>query len=193
MAGHARYTALLDACVLYPITIADALLSLSCSGLFAAKWTRQIEDEWVRNLEKARPDLTGKLGRRVEAMRRAAPDWEVAEEQYGALMPCLTLPDQNDIHVLAAAIAGHADCIVTKNLKDYPKALLAMHGIEVIHPDDFMVMQLDLDAVAGLTALKDMRNRRKAPPYTPEAFAQLFERCELFSTALRMREAAALI
>ena len=193
MAGHARYTALLDACVLYPITIADALLSLSCSGLFAAKWTKEIESEWARNLEKARPELAGRLGRRLAGMRAAAPDWEVAEEQYAALVPCLTLPDPNDVHVLAAAIAGHADCIVTKNLKDFPADVLSKHGIEVIHPDDFIVMQLDLDAVAGLTALKDMRQRRKAPPYTAEEFAQLFDRCELFSTAQRMLEAAALI
>lgn len=37
MAGHARYTALLDACVLYPVALSDALMSLAVTGLFAAK------------------------------------------------------------------------------------------------------------------------------------------------------------
>lgn len=45
MAGHARYTALLDACVLFPIAMTGALMSLATTGLFAAKWTRRIEDE----------------------------------------------------------------------------------------------------------------------------------------------------
>ena len=36
MAGHARYTAVLDACVLYSIAVTDALMSLATAGLFAA-------------------------------------------------------------------------------------------------------------------------------------------------------------
>ena len=61
MAGHARYTALLDACVLYPMAMADALMSLATAGLFAAKWTTRIEAEWIRSLEENRPDLQGRL------------------------------------------------------------------------------------------------------------------------------------
>ena len=53
MAGHARYTALLDACVLYPLAMTDALLSLATTGFFAAKWTTRIEGEWIRALERA--------------------------------------------------------------------------------------------------------------------------------------------
>ena len=45
MAGHARYTVVLDACVLYSIVMTDALLSLATAGLFAAKWTTRIEQE----------------------------------------------------------------------------------------------------------------------------------------------------
>lgn len=55
MAGHVRYTALLAACVLYPTTIADALVSLAVTGLFAAKWTLSIEDEWLRNVLSSDP------------------------------------------------------------------------------------------------------------------------------------------
>ena len=47
MAGHARYTALLDACVLPPMAMADALMSLASTGIFAASWTRAIEAEWI--------------------------------------------------------------------------------------------------------------------------------------------------
>jgi hypothetical protein len=101
MAGHARYTALLDACVLYPLAMADALMSLATAGFFAAKWTTRIEDEWIRSLEKERPELVGKLGVRRDSMRDAIPDWEVPETAWSAITRGLELPDPNDVHVLA--------------------------------------------------------------------------------------------
>ncbi len=61
MAGHARYTALLDACVIYSQATIDALLSLAVVDAYAAKWTRRIEDEWISSLEMNRPDLAGRL------------------------------------------------------------------------------------------------------------------------------------
>lgn len=129
MAGHARYTALLDACVLYPLAMTDALMSLATAGFFAAKWTPRIEDEWIRSLEKQRPDLVGKLGVRRDSMRDAIPDWEVPETAWASLARGIQLPDTDDAHVLAAAIAGHADCIVTSNLKDFPSAVLLEYGM----------------------------------------------------------------
>jgi hypothetical protein len=45
MAGHARYTAILDACVLFPAPVADALMGLHSAGLFAAQWSERIDDE----------------------------------------------------------------------------------------------------------------------------------------------------
>ena len=85
MAGHARYTALLDACVLYPLAMTDALMSLATAGFFAAKWTTRIEEEWIRSLEKQRPGLVGKLGIRRDSMRDAIPDWEVPETAWSAI------------------------------------------------------------------------------------------------------------
>jgi hypothetical protein len=79
MAGNARYTAVLDACVLYQLAIADSLMSIAVTGLFAAKWTTKIEEEWVRSLEKDRPELKGRLGSRRDDMREAVPDWEISE------------------------------------------------------------------------------------------------------------------
>lgn len=194
MAGHPRYTAVLDACVLYPVTVADVLLSLATASLFAAKWTQQIEQEWLTNLNAARPDIgMPRLNLRRDAMRRAIPDWEVVAESYECLIPALTLPDPDDCHVLAAAIAGHADCVVTSNVRDFPEPSMARHGIEVIHPDDFIVMQLELDTVVGLAAMKAMRARYTNPALLPEEFADRLERCGLILTSEKMREAIALI
>jgi predicted nucleic acid-binding protein len=193
MAGHARYTALLDACVLFPIAMTDALMSLATTGLFAAKWTRRIEDEWIAALERHRPDLKGKLGVRRDAMRDAVPDWQVPDAAWRELQPSLTLPDPNDTHVLAAAIAGHADCIVTTNLRDFPVEVVSAYGIDVIDPDRFIVQQWDLNTLICVAAFKHMRARWKKPEATAEDFACAFERGGLPATAWRMREAAELI
>lgn len=166
MAGHARYTALLDACVLYPLAMTDALMSLATAGFFAAKWSTRIEDEWVRALEKQRPELIGKLGVRRDSMRDAVPDWEVPEAAWSAITREIELPDPNDVHVLAAAIAGHADCIVTSNLKDFPNSILLKFGIEAIDPDTFIINQWDLDPVNAIAhssgCVRGVKNRNPA-------------------------------
>jgi predicted nucleic acid-binding protein len=193
MAGHARYTALLDACVLYPMAMADALMSLATAGLFAAKWTTRIEAEWIRSLEENRPDLQGRLDYRREQMREAVPDWEVDEQAWTICARGLELPDPDDVHVLASALAGHADCIVTANLKDFPAEVVAQLGIEVIHPDQFIVAQWDLDQLVAVAAFKRMRARWKQPQASAEDFAAAMERGGLPATAQRLREAAELI
>ncbi len=74
MAGSSRYTAILDANVLYPVALSDLLLSLATEDIFHARWTAEIHDEWIRNLLKARPDLDGKIQQRAAVMNRAIPD-----------------------------------------------------------------------------------------------------------------------
>jgi predicted nucleic acid-binding protein len=63
---------------------------------------------------------------------------------YQNLSESLVLPDPKDRYVLAAAIVGQADAIVTFNLDDFPEDILRPYAIEAIHPDDFLVCQFDL-------------------------------------------------
>lgn len=193
MAGHARYTALLDACVLYPLAMTDSLLSLATAGFFSAKWTTRIELEWIRSIERQRPDLVGKLDVRRDSMRLAILDWEVPEPAWASLAQEIQLPDPDDTHVLAAAIAGHADCIVTSNLKDFPSTVLDVFGIEAIDPDTFIINQWDLDPVNAIAAFKRMRARRQKPQSSPEDFAYALELGGLPTTAQRLRAASELI
>jgi hypothetical protein len=84
-------------------------------------------------------------------------------ENYQYLTPTLDLPDPGDRHVLAAAIVGHADAIVTFNLKDFPEARVSQHLIEVLHPDDFLVAQYDLDQIRMLRVIKACRTKLRNP------------------------------
>lgn len=78
MAGSARYTALLDANVLYPQLLRDTLLSLAVDGLYHARWSAQIHDEWTRHLIADRPELADKISGVVELMNQSVPDCLVA-------------------------------------------------------------------------------------------------------------------
>lgn len=193
MAGNASYTAVLDACVLYQLAIADALMSIAVTGLFAAKWTTKIEEEWIGSLEKDRPELRGRLRNRRDDMREAVPDWEISEAAWASIAHSLNLPDPNDVHVLAAAIAGHADCIITRNHQDFPASIMSVHGIDILDPDQFIVNQWDLENVPVMAAFKGMRARRQKPAESVEDFARTLEKNGLPATAQKIREAAALI
>jgi predicted nucleic acid-binding protein len=175
------------------MAMADALMSLAVDGLYAAKWTRRIETEWMTSLALRRPDLDGKLVHRRDQMRAVVPDWEVQERAWRTKVNGLVLPDPDDVHVLAAAVAAHAACIVTANLRDFPASILDPMKIDVIHPDAFIVALWDLDAAAAAAAFKRMRTRWKKPEATAEDFAAAMERGGLPATARRLRESAALI
>lgn len=194
MAGHVRYTALLDARVLVPAATTAALMSLTAAGIYAAKWSTRIELELRQVFLRNRQDISeDALNRRLQLMRCAAIDWEVPEVAWLPISHGLKLPDQNDIHVLAAAIAGHADCIVTSNLRDFPPELVASHGIETIHPDTFVANQWDLDPIAAAAVFTQMRARRRKPEESALEFALTLERNGLVATAERLKRAAELI
>ena len=93
-------------------------------------------------------------------------------EDYGALIPSLTLPDKDDRHVLAAAIRAGADAIVTFNLDDFPQERLDPFNIEVQHPDRFVNNQLSLHKLTALTAIKKMRARWTQPARSAEELIQ---------------------
>src|SRR5207248_1050362 len=149
----ADFTALFDACVLYPAPLRDLLLNLALTGLFQARWTEAIHEEWISSLLAERKDLAReKLERTKQKMNEAVEDCLIAD--YEGLIPSINLPDENDRHVVAAAIRGRCDVIVTSNLKHFPAKSLEPYGIEAWHPDQFVAHLLELDAGRVYAAVK---------------------------------------
>ncbi len=181
-----RYTVVLDACVLYPAPLRDLLLRLSITGLFSAKWTDQIHDEWIKNLLETRPELKNKLPRTRELMDQAVPDSLVTG--YESLIGSLELPDANDRHVLAAAIRAGAQAIITFNLKDFPGDALTQYGIEAMHPDAFIEHQLDLREGEVIATAKQHRASLKNPPKTADEYIETMAAQGLAISADRLRE-----
>jgi hypothetical protein len=139
----ATFIAFFDANVLYPAELRSLLMYLALIGVFRARWSDDVHEEWITNLLMNRPDLTRhQLERTRQLMDKAAIDALVTG--YESLIPGLTLPDEGDRHVLAAAIRAGASVIVTMNLKDFPPEALQEFDIEPQHPDEFILHLIDL-------------------------------------------------
>lgn len=159
------YTVVYDACVLYPAPLRSLLMYLAMTGIYRARWTNDIHEEWMRNVVKDYPGITrGHVERIRDLMNVHVLDCLVTG--YESLIPSLTLPDPNDRHVLAAAMRCGADVIVTSNLKDFPDEALKPFGIEAQEPDDFLIYQLDLAPNVLCAAAKSHRESLKNPPHT---------------------------
>ena len=138
---------------LTPALMRDVLLQLATTGIFRVKWSEDIHREWIQALMRKEPNRNrAALERTRSLMDRATPGCLVTG--YTSLIPFPVLPDPNDRHVLAAAIVGRCDVIVTQNQKDFPKEALEPFGIETRHPDEFLCSWLALAPELFCSALR---------------------------------------
>lgn len=172
------YTVIFDACVMYPAPLRSYLLYLANTGLFRARWTHQIHDEWIRNLLKNNPQLdANKLERTKALINQHVPDCLI--EGYESLIAGILLPDEDDRHVVAAAIKGQAESIITFNIKDFPLNQLEPLGLTAIHPDEFLSDMFELNASACVKAAQQQRQSLKKPPMSSEEFLECLQRQRL--------------
>lgn len=153
----------IDACVLIPINLCDLILRLAEAEIFNPLWTDEILEEVERNLVAQIGIPRDKAARRVRFMADAFPD--AAVNGYQSLVEAMTC-DSKDRHVLAGAIRSNADLLVTANLKDFPPESTAHYDIEVVHPDVFLLDQLDLYGIETLQVIRETAERRNRPPDT---------------------------
>lgn len=166
---------LLDANVLYPAALRSVLVYLATTGLFRARWSVTIHEEWIRSVLAKRPDLTRPQLEQVrDLMIKAIPDSMVFGAEF--LVDHIELPDPNDRHVLAAALQGKAERIITFNLKDFPDAALLPYGCLAQHPDDFIVELLEENFALVAATLEKDRQHYLNPPYTLEEYRALLKK-----------------
>ncbi|MCA8880680.1 MAG: PIN domain-containing protein [Rhodobacteraceae bacterium] len=135
--------ALLDACVLYPTVLRSVLTGCAARGLFQPLWSARILEEWRRAVLRTHPEQAGQIAAEIAQLSAGFAGAEISPAPD--LEAVLSLPDPSDRHVLAGAIAGGADLVVTLNLTDFPGRTLARHGLRPSHPDAFL-MELAADA-----------------------------------------------
>jgi predicted nucleic acid-binding protein len=144
----------LDACVLYPTVMREVLLAAAKAGLYVPLWSDRILEEWAR--AAARHDPIQEVQARGE-IAMLATYWPKARiTANDGLTARLWLPDPADIHVLATAIAGHADGIVTMNAKDFPRNILAEEGLTRADPDTLLLSFFEAQPEAMRNAAEDV-------------------------------------
>ncbi|WP_066366806.1 PIN domain-containing protein [Herbidospora mongoliensis] len=155
------FSAILDACVLYPNVLRDTLLRVAEASAYQPLWSERI-------LAEARKALIGKglpepnVKRTLSFMRAAFPEamvegWEPLEESMGNHV--------KDRHVLAAAVRGHAEVIVTFNLRDFTPTACEAWDVEAQHPDTFLLYELELAPAVILNVLEEQAAATGKPPY----------------------------
>lgn len=180
MIHSVRFTCVLDTNVIYPLWIRDLLLWFAHHDLYTPKWSKHIFDEWYEVM--IRKGVTeDEANRRTGIINEAFPDAFV--ENYEPLIPTLSLPDDKDNHVLAAAIKTNANLIVTNNLKHFPKEYIAGFGLTAKNADNFFTDIIDLNHEASTMAFKDLVLNKKNPPFDEYEVLDIFRRNGLKDTA----------
>lgn len=177
-----RKTVVLDACVLYSAPLRDFLLHLAQQKLYKPRWSDRINDEWIRNVLKNRPDLSEHSFHRLRLlMDEAFPNANVKD--YDQFMGGLSLPDQGDNHVLAAAIKAKADFIVTFNIKDFPSKELIKHALKSIHPDDFLTSLIKESPVKATQAFLNQVEHLNKPSIPATKLLDTFRKNNIQNSA----------
>lgn len=144
--------AVLDTCVIYPTVMREMLLGAARLGQFTPLWSARILEEWARAAVKLGPEGEAQARAEIALVRAGWPGSELpaapGEERR------LWLPDPADLHVLAVAVAGSADAIITLNRKDFPRSTLADEGLQRLDPDGFLhgLWQTDPQGLAEVGA-----------------------------------------
>ncbi|MEM8895871.1 MAG: PIN domain-containing protein, partial [Bacteroidota bacterium] len=104
-------------------------------------------------------------------------------ENYEPLISGLDLPDENDRHVLAAAIKTNANLIVTNNLKDFPNEYLSTFGLIAKSADDFLTDTIDLNPTQATKAFRRLVLNRRNPEMDEYEMLDVFRKQGLKGTA----------
>ncbi|TQL01514.1 PIN domain-containing protein [Cellulomonas sp. SLBN-39] len=181
------FGAVLDANVLVPVALADVLLGAAEAGLYRPLWSARILDEVRAAVVRVRPHLDpSRVDARLHAMNSAFDDALV--HGWEALVDGIVLGgDPDDRHVVAAAIRGGAEAVVTANLSDFPPAPMAELGLHALSADEFLLDLVDLDESAMVHVVWSRAAAKTRPPTTPTQVLRALHRAGAVGFAAHMQ------
>jgi predicted nucleic acid-binding protein len=173
--------AVLDACVLYPTVLREILQGAGEAGLYQPVFSDRILREWVLATAKLGPAAPAIAEGEAAMLRAAFPRALVRD--HPEIEARLVLPDPNDRHVLASAIASGADAIVTFNAQDFPGHVLAAEKIARRDPDGFLweIQSRHPEPMARI--VETVRARAEAISGQPVSLKALLKRAKLYRLA----------
>jgi predicted nucleic acid-binding protein len=179
--------AVCDACVLYPFHQRNILVQAAVDGIYSARWTDEIHDEWTRNLLANIPEIPPqRLQQTRRLMEMALPDARITGFHHH--IDGLNLPDPQDRHVVAAAIKANASLILTWNLRDFPASALKEHALECLTPDAFLASLYDRTPELIVATLSNARRNLSKSGVSALGFLDILMAHGLTELAARLRE-----
>ncbi len=167
---------LIDANVLVPSVLREMVLGAAAAGGFAPLWSARILEEWARATRRLPEGAEAVARAEIAAMRDAWPEAEVPVDPD--LEAMLSLPDPDDRHVLAAAIVGRAEALLTRNRADFPTRTLARNGVILRDPDG-LLCEFAAEGVDVASVAEAVRARAEAVSGRPQALRGMLKRAGL--------------
>lgn len=155
------FSAVYDACVLYPFQVRDTLMVAALTRSFMLYWTDAILDECTRNLIADGRATAENMRQMVADMKELFPHSTILLAEYESFIPVMA-NHPKDRHVLAAAVSRGVNIIVTRNTEDFPPAVLELHRISVQSPDVFVHHVIDLEPSIFLECFRERNDARRA-------------------------------
>ncbi len=178
-----RFTAVLDANILATSLVRNTILQLAASDFFRPRWSSKILDETIRAIRR-RGSNEEYIERLTSELARAFGDEALIEHWEVYVEGLIGMPDEDDRHVLAAAIKSDAAVIVTENLKHFPDEVLSGFGLEAIGADDFIADTIDLNQQVAAARIKRMRAGFRNPKMSSRELVRRYEEIGLIQTSL---------
>ena len=150
---------LIDACVLYPTVMREIVLGVAATGAFEPLWSARILEEWRRAAARRGQDAGAEIA-------LLSADWpRAAVAVPPGAQEALHLPDPDDRHVLAAALAGGADALMTLNVRDFPLRILSSHGLARLEPDAMLAATASPEIAAVVEEVRARAERLSGEPW----------------------------
>ena len=174
----------LDACVLYPPSLRDVLLTLAAFDAFDVVWSPEILSEFERNVLADHPDINPERFRShtVAAMHRAFPGamGHASPDDDGML----TAIDPGDRHVASVALRTASDAVVTINVRHFPPETLQPLGIAIVTPGELISAVDGSEPALVDRALEHLSARWQRPPRTVDEILDLLAVHPTMATAV---------
>jgi hypothetical protein len=182
-----RSVTVFDACILYPFHLRNILVQAAVDRLVEARWTDAIHDEWIRSLVTDAPAIPEERLQRTRRLMNEVLPWAIVGA-YEDHIPFVNLPDPNDRHVVAAAIAAGASVVLTWNIRHFPAKELKKFGLRKETPDAFLSYVYDEAPDLMIGSLANARRNLTQRPVSASGFIDVLKNQRLAELARRAQK-----
>jgi predicted nucleic acid-binding protein len=177
-----------DTNVLFPFSVMDLMLALTEDGIHEVLWSAALLDEWERVIVRQQRRSAESAAGIAAVIREYFADSEVPESSFAHLVDEMPSSDPDDRRHIAAAVAGHAEMIVTWNLSDFPVVPLAELGLQVVDPDQYLQKLLGEVPEEVVVAVVRLSHEKRRPPLTPYDLVDMLAKAGVPIFAVQVRD-----